>query len=168
MPHLRILLINFILVIALKIMEKWPQKLLIEKHKLLNLVFLQPYRIAILAFKQIFNPNFFIFVFRYDPRPSDPLKGEESFLFESEYGRIQHTSTLPETYGTILLFGYANWKSKAHKNKAIIFANFYIGIHKFFFHFILGGDVLEVIGLQDRGCFGDLLQGVFAKEVFLD
>ena len=48
-PHLSILLIDFIFIISLEIMEERSQKLLIKQHKFLNLVLFKPDWIAILA-----------------------------------------------------------------------------------------------------------------------
>lgn len=73
-PHLGIFFINLILIVAFEVVEKWPQKLFIIKHELLDLVLLEPNRVTILALKQVLNPNFFIFVVRNDSWPANPLK----------------------------------------------------------------------------------------------
>ena len=80
MPHFCILLIYLIFVIPFEVMEKWSQKLLIEKHEFFDLILFKPYWIAILALQQILNPNFFVFVFWYNSRPSNPLKVNKAFF----------------------------------------------------------------------------------------
>lgn len=101
-PHLGILLVDFIFVISFEIVEEWSQELLIEEHKLFNLVLFQPDRITILALKKFLNHDFFFFVLRDDSRPSNPLEVEKSLLFQSKDGWIEHGPTLFETQTSIV------------------------------------------------------------------
>jgi hypothetical protein len=108
MPHLSILFIYFVFIVTFEIVEEWSQELLIIEHKFLNLIFIEPDRVAVLTLKQILNSDFLILILRNNPWPSNPLEIEKAFFLEPKNGWVEHGPAFLEADTPILLLSYAN------------------------------------------------------------